>query len=805
MRHLLLNIFFILIFILTPVIAEEVISKKPLTEVVETEKKPAFIPLSQVPDEAVKTQEALKKIEKALNSTPKVNEIHTALPAYMEALTPNLNGSKQQNLEALNLRKLQKMRYEWRIYNEKLQEWEKTLKESITINDEVSKELEEYSTLWSETHINANEKSAPESIQNYIANVIIAIEKLRNASKTQYDALLTDTNICTSTIAKINEKSDQLLEAEETLSKRIFFRDQAPLSEALREESFTPYSFFSGIYRNLLDKSNEFKIYYSSNQDKKIIALLIALGIGSFISYFYWLYRQRRLFVKSISQQRKAFYFIKRPLSTFVLLIALVNVAIFNDQPQAVKDMILFIIFIPMLRIIQTVIHKKTIPYFYLYFGLFFLDMIDKNAMSQNLDERIFIIFINLSMIILIIFFIKNKVIDSLEMGLLKTLFYRFLPLIILLMVGSIIANTYGTVLLSLKLTHGVFIAIHASIVFYALTIILSGYTILLLRRRIALVSNLLDKYADSIERNVTFAIKFVMVIWWFKIIIRILGYQSNFDSFIEETLALSWVVGTTTISVHAIVSFILILIGTWVLSKTIQIFLEVELFSRVKFSRGVPTAISTVSNYIIIISGLLIAVSSLGITTQQLALIFGALGVGIGFGLRNIIANFISGVIMVFERPIQIGDTIEVDNTMGKVIHIGTRASSIKTFDGSEVIVPNESFISSKIINWTLSDERRRKTLNIKVAFESDIETVLEIMRDVALTHESVLKDPAPLPTFQGFGDYYLEFKLYYWLADNLIVAESDIAIGVYKQLKTSNIATPMPVQELIMPQVKE
>ena len=454
------------------------------------------------------------------------------------------------------------------------------------------------------------------------------------------------------------------------------------------------------------------------------------------------------------------------------------------------------------MRIVLLVLHKRITPYLFIYFALLFLDLLERNSISNTLDDRLLIIAINLSMITLIVVFIKNKVIESLEVGFIKKLFYKSLPLMILLFTLSIVANVSGMVYLSERITHGLFIAIQSSIIFYALTIILSGYVIILIRRRIAMVSGLLNKYADNIERNVTLFIKIFMVLWWLKLLLRTLGFEGQFNSAITDMLALSWVIGTTTISVHSIVSFVFILLGTWILSRVVQMFLEVEVFSRVHFARGVPTAISTVSNYIIVISGLLIAISSLGVTTQQLALVFGALGVGIGFGLRNIIANFISGIIMVFERPIQIGDTIEVDNTMGKVLHIGTRASSIKTFDGSEVIVPNESFISSKIINWTLSDERRRKVLHIKVAFDSDIETVLEIMRSVALAHESVLKDPEPLPAFEGFGDYYLEFKLYYWLADNLIPAQSDVAIGVYKKLKEANIATPMPIQELIMPQ---
>ena len=116
-----------------------------------------------------------------------------------------------------------------------------------------------------------------------------------------------------------------------------------------------------------------------------------------------------------------------------------------------------------------------------------------------------------------------------------------------------------------------------------------------------------------------------------------------------------------------------------------------------------------------------------------------------------------------------------------------------------SKLDIPNADFISKEITNWTLSDERRRKTLLFKVALGSDIRKVLQIMDTVVMAHPNVLKDPDPISTFLGFGDYYLEFKLYFWLHENLIMAQSDIAIGVYEMLQEEGIEMPMPKQEFL------
>jgi small-conductance mechanosensitive channel len=293
--------------------------------------------------------------------------------------------------------------------------------------------------------------------------------------------------------------------------------------------------------------------------------------------------------------------------------------------------------------------------------------------------------------------------------------------------------------------------------------------------------------------------VKLFMFAWWLLIVSKTIGVYKYFAEVKKSLMSLAWQVGETTISIASIFDFFIIIFGTWFFVKLVNIILQVEIFSRFKFPRGFPTAITTVLNYTIVISGGMIALMSLGVTTEQFTLVFGALGVGIGFGLRNIIANFISGIIMVFERPIQIGDTIEINNILGKVQAIGTRSSTIKTFDGSEVIIPNADFIAKDITNWTLSDERRRKTLSFKVALESDIDEVLKIMKSVAVSHKDVLKDPQPLAVFVSFGEYYLEFKLYFWLDENLIVAPSDIVKGVYILLKEKNIQMPIPKQHFI------
>jgi len=185
-------------------------------------------------------------------------------------------------------------------------------------------------------------------------------------------------------------------------------------------------------------------------------------------------------------------------------------------------------------------------------------------------------------------------------------------------------------------------------------------------------------------------------------------------------------------------------------------------------------------------------AISAIGVDLGKFGLLAGAMGVGLGFGLRNVIENFVSGLIIIFERPIEVGDTIETGTVFGNVEKIGIRSSTVQTFDGSEVIVPNGSLISNQVINWTLSDRRRRIQLPVKVAFGHDPHKVLELLLKVAGEHAGVLNTPEPQAFFDGFGDNYLDFSLYYWVLDNILQIKSEVALGVHDTLKSAGVDTP-------------
>jgi small-conductance mechanosensitive channel len=204
-------------------------------------------------------------------------------------------------------------------------------------------------------------------------------------------------------------------------------------------------------------------------------------------------------------------------------------------------------------------------------------------------------------------------------------------------------------------------------------------------------------------------------------------------------------------------------------------------------------------THYSIVSIGFLIALAAAGIELNQFAILFGALGVGIGFGLQTLVNNFVSGLILMFERPIQVGDTVEVGTLVGTVKRIGIRSSIIRTFSGAEVIVPNGNLIAGELINWTFSDSLRRIELQVGVAYGTDPKQVLDILMNTATAHEKTLDNPEPQSLFKEFGDSSLNFEIRVWTADPMwLQVSSDIMTNINAALAEAGITIPFPQRDL-------
>jgi small-conductance mechanosensitive channel len=205
---------------------------------------------------------------------------------------------------------------------------------------------------------------------------------------------------------------------------------------------------------------------------------------------------------------------------------------------------------------------------------------------------------------------------------------------------------------------------------------------------------------------------------------------------------------------------------------------------------RGVPSAISAAANYAILFVGVLLAMSAAGVSLERVTLLAGAIGVGVGFGLQNVVNNFVSGLILLVERPMRIGDVVEIGTTVGTVRRIGIRSSTLRTFEGAEVIVPNGSLIAERVTNWTFSDYARRIEVRVAVADGADPETVCTLLEQAA-RREDVLPHPAPSAILVAVGEGKLTFVLRAWSPtyEQAPEVQSRLTAAVVAALRTANV----------------
>ena len=257
---------------------------------------------------------------------------------------------------------------------------------------------------------------------------------------------------------------------------------------------------------------------------------------------------------------------------------------------------------------------------------------------------------------------------------------------------------------------------------------------------------------------------------------------------------------GDVTITVSAILSALAVVLVTWLVTKAVRFILDHEILPRLNLRTGVPIAISTIVGYVLVVTGFVLAMAALGIDLTKVTLLAGAVGIGVGMGLQSVVNNFASGLILMLERPINVGDQIDVGGVVGEVKRIGVRSSTIRTGQGAEVIVPNSDLASKQVTNWTLSDRARRYEIDVGVEYGSDPARVLRLLEDAAAEVPEVQKVPPPRALFTGFGDSSLDFRLFAWVesVDIGLQAQNGLRMAILRTLDAAGIAIPFPQRDL-------
>lgn len=367
-----------------------------------------------------------------------------------------------------------------------------------------------------------------------------------------------------------------------------------------------------------------------------------------------------------------------------------------------------------------------------------------------------------------------------------------------LLLTASLIANIAGYVplsqVLSLTLLVGPFMAAALYCAARILTLLLT--TVL----RTPLINSIPDLNVDTVERWAGRFLTLSVLFLWVRAMLHLLTIYDQAKGIVSDLFQRPIGFEKVNFTLAGVLSVVVILLAGYILANALTFFLKNFVLTRWRLKRGVPYAISKVTYYACLLLVGLAALSATGVELNKFTVLTGAFGVGLGFGMQNIVNNFVSGLILIFERPIHVGDIVDVGGLEGRVRRIGARSSTVVTFQGAEVIVPNSNLLSNQLINWTLSSQLRRIDIPVRAAYGTDPEKLTKLLVSVAESHPGVVLQRPPEAFFRGFGESALNFELRFWSAqqDAWFQLQSDVSIAVAKALREAGIEIPFPQRDL-------
>ncbi|HRG49451.1 MAG TPA: mechanosensitive ion channel, partial [Pseudomonadales bacterium] len=312
--------------------------------------------------------------------------------------------------------------------------------------------------------------------------------------------------------------------------------------------------------------------------------------------------------------------------------------------------------------------------------------------------------------------------------------------------------------------------------------------------------SHLISSNRSLLIRYFSKFITFVFLLTWIHFSLSQFALWDSIVSVFSSFLTKSFTAGSLSISVGDFLSVAITIWLSFKLSQLLRFILTEDIAPRTNMARGVPEAIGTLMQYFIVLIGFFTAISMTGLDLSKLAIMAGALGVGIGIGLQDVVSNFTSGLILLFEQNIKQADTVQCGTVNGQVMHIGMRCSIIRTSDGAEVIVPNGKLTSDQVINWTRSSQERRITVPLSTTQNVDPNKVIETLLTVAKNDRDIIDMPPTAALLLGFGAGTMNFELRAWVnnSESLGEVNSRLCAAIAHAFAEAGIIIPFQQQDV-------
>ena len=697
----------------------------------------------------------------------------------------------------ISYRKLEFLLNRWLGYKKRLEKGQEVVQKRSKELQDVSSELNKYHTLWYNTKQSLLKQKGSDAVIKSIDNILSRLDQIMVETNNRTDSLFIIQKKLSDLSLLIDEVIQELLIRQQNLQSRYFIIESPPIWKT--PESYTaPGEIFD-------------KVVSQISSELVLLGKYLKYNLSAFFLFILWGIVLLILFLKlkrkwlggrtgaepEIGNQTRVI--LQHPVSSALILAILTGVFFFSDRPPVFGEILSVIVLLSTLQIIPGLSLNRFKFVLVVVFLLMILSLITNYFGIVTLPGRLSNIAGALVLSALFFDFLFNPVylpVHRLKYG---RLIRGWLIIYLILVLMSVAANIVGAANLSDFLYAGSLYSTIFGFVAYATVQIFTTAALLLTRKSPEIPIQTLSKLGIFVQQHVRkFAGWAGFLLWLYLTLIsfNVVRYVKNLLVSMSDV---SWKIGQITVSVGGLLAFIIIVVFTFLISRGIKNVLREDWILSKGLPKGSSAAVSIVLRIIVVTIGLYFAAGAAGINLTQLGFILGALSVGIGFGLQSVVLNFIAGLILAFERPVNIGDAIEVDQEYGVVTEIGVRASKVRTYDGTEVIIPNGDLISKKVKNYTLTDEKRRFKILFRTSLDADPKKVIDILTRSAASHPNTLEDPSPSTLFWGYGDTALEFYLYFWTEfKHGLHTRSEVMLAAHENLTEAGIKVAIPIRKM-------
>jgi len=757
----------------------------------QTEPEPSAPPeASQLAQRLEETSTELRHLHTQISERADLDEITKALPPLQKRLDELNERQDELRQPHMGVRTLHDLENEWKSAATQLTTWSDTLTVVAAKSDEILSALTALSDEWQLVLDRAAEDDLPEAVVQRIDTTLSDLAATEEEVRARRAGILELQNAVSEELVDTGTVLDLLEQARREQQERLLSSDRPPLWSVLAN-----FDLATPVWRQVADAyrgdAEAIAAYAADDWEPFAWQLLLFIALAALVAS---LDRQSRRTSFQDPDLAAAARVLRKPYSSAFLVAALASPWIHPLAPGGLLQFVGIAIIPAVYRLLPDGFRERRDGSLACAFALYLFGSLASQVDRASDVHRLFMLIEGVGGVLLLLKFFKPDPESS------STSVWAFLARVgrRVLLLGlslGIFANIFGNVSLADLLTQGFLNTGFVAGMLYAVSRVFDGVMIMLPRTGALGSVDLVKRNAQMFARRGIGLVRLGTVFVGVGFVLRFFQIRDQIASGLSQVMDASWKIGTFELSAGNLIVFAIAITITITIARSLQFILRNDLLPRLDLPRGVPGAISSATQYVVLSLGFLVSLAAAGVDLGSIALVAGGLGVGIGFGLQNIVNNFVSGLILLFERPVRDGDFVEAATTFGEVKRIGFRSSTIRTFFGSEVIVPNADLISSTVINWTLSDNHRCQELPVRAAYGNDPETIIELLKSAAAANENTLDAPPADAFFMGFGENSLEFSLRFWTRFEVgFGTRSAVAIAVEKALREAGMAAPVP-----------